>query len=199
MKIRFCLSILLLLLLGSQIVFSQSEDKYINARKDIIDFRNNSVLLVRLQTRDKSIQAYRDRNMNEYADKLQNEQDLLNKRIIQAFEDYYNFTQVYYFLSSDSRHIINQTYDSISFVNIDLKPDPSIKPNLTSFYVAQFGIVSSETDALGVFIMNSMLEKLQKPFPYYAKSPFFSSKNNTPWKTVKRLNKNLHFYYQQAR
>ncbi|PLX06157.1 MAG: hypothetical protein C0596_16870 [Marinilabiliales bacterium] len=142
MKIRFCLSILLLLLLGSQIVFSQSEDKYINARKDIIDFRNNSVLLVRLQTRDKSIQAYRDRNMNEYADKLQNEQDLLNKRIIQAFEDYYNFTQVYYFLSSDSRHIINQTYDSISFVNIDLKPDPSIKPNLTSFYVAQFGIVS---------------------------------------------------------
>jgi hypothetical protein len=160
---------------------------------------DSSVLLVRLQTKHRVIESYRNSNNEKAAEKTFLKQNKLNQQILDAFDEYFNFCKVYFFFSDQSQNIQNREIDNIVFLDNKLQEDKSIKPELTNFYIAEFGVVSSETGLQGLMIKDDNFKLLEKPFPYYSKNPFFASKSKFAFTTVKRFNNNLHRYYQNTK
>ncbi len=192
---------LLLFTIISTISFSQTDftKQRLIAEKHILQLHDSSVLIVRLQTKEKSIEALIKAGNTKTAEKIKLEQQKLNQQIINAFNENFTFCKVYFMYSNQSLHILNQEYSKIIFLNNDLQEDSSIKPNFSSCYVAEFGVVASATMIQGLAIMDKNLNQLEKPFPYYAKNPFFASKSKFTFKTVKRFNSNLHNYYKSVK
>lgn len=170
------------------------------ARNQIIDLHDNSVLLVRLQSREKSIQAYRDAGKIDCANKKEKEQRENNKNIVNAFEQNFDFCEVYFFYADQSIFVKNDQIDLIVFLDKNLLKDFEIKPdyNNKNIYTFELGTVS-DIGLLGGYIMDNEFTKLEKPFPYYAKSPFFATHKKTPFITVKRFNRKLHRYYKRVK
>jgi len=188
---------LILLLAFSSIGICQSQVniKHNDPKKQILKLHHNAVLLVRLKTKEKSIIACRNTGQPELAEKIETKQKEINLRIVDGFNKNYNFSEVYFFFSDQSQNIQNREIDSIIFLNSQLQEDKSIRPELLNFYIAEFGVVSSETGLQGLMIKDDNFELLERPFPYYSKTPFFSSRSKSESKTIKRLNNKLHNYY----
>ncbi len=197
------------------------------ATQQIKDLKEG-VLFVRLQTRQKSIDAMRKAGQNELADKKQAEQLELNKCIISAFRKEFVFCKVYFFYSDDSKNILDKNFTQIVFVNDSAIRDENIKietPN--KFFIAEFGTSSqdtasyyshtayepdgnfssgpvqvyyggSNTGAHGLKIMSDSFVQLRKPFPYFVKSPFFKRKSFIPATTVEKMNLNLFKFYESV-
>ncbi len=200
-KIIQIIAIIIAFLSLSNFSISQTPHKYIEAKNHIIRLHDSSILLVRLQTKESSLQAYRNAGRHKFADKKELEQKALNQHIINAFRKNFNFCEVYFFYSNESSKIIEQKYHETIFLNDSLQKTPSIKPSLEAYYyyIAEFKTISSETGIQGLIIMDSEFKQLNKPFPFFAKNPFFASKSKFAFTTVKRLNKNLHNYYNSCK
>ncbi|MDD4149403.1 MAG: hypothetical protein PHE33_05185 [Bacteroidales bacterium] len=185
----------------STISISQTTNEYIEAKNHIVRLHDSSVLLVRLQTKERSLQVYRNAGRNKFADKEELKQKSLNQLIINAFRKNFNFCEVCFFYSDKSSYIKKGEFSEVRFLNDSLKEDSSIKPDFENYhyYIAEFKTVASETMIQGLVIMNSEFKQLDKPFPYYAKNPFFASKSKFAFTTVKRLNRNLHHFYEHQK
>lgn len=198
--------------------------QYISNSRDEIKELKSSVLLVRLHTKTKSIEALRKVGNVQLADKIEQEQSSLNLRIINAFKSEFNFCPVYFFFSDESKHILNREFDSISFINASLLPDKNIKPKIVNFFVAEFGTPSQDTSqyyshtsyeangdfsaapvhnyyggaitgAEGLIIKDSNFYQVRKPFPSFVKYPFFAKKANMEIKCVAKMNLKLTNFY----
>ncbi|MBN2778482.1 MAG: hypothetical protein JXR36_12605 [Bacteroidales bacterium] len=202
-KILVLFSFLLgVLSLYSQINYYQTpEDETYIARQHIKRLHDSSILLVRLHSREKSIQAYRNSGKDKFADKKELEQNAYNLAIVKAFRENFNFCEVYFYYSDKTSDNIDDRFMRLVFLNDSLQEDQSILPNFGMYYhyVAEFRIVNSETMIQGLAIMDTQLNQLKKPFPYYAKSPFFATHKKTPFITVKRFNRKLHRYYKRVK
>ncbi len=198
--------------------------QYINIAREEIKELKSSVLLVRLHTKTKSIEALRKVGNIKLADKIEQEQSSLNLRIINAFKSDFNFCPVYFFFSDESKYILSREFDSISFINANLLPDKSIKPEIMNFFIAEFGSPSQDTTqyyshttyeangdfsaapvqhysggaitgAEGLIIKDSNFYQVRKPFPSFVKYPFFAKKTNTEIKCVAKMNLKLTNFY----
>lgn len=177
-------------------------------------------LLVRLQTKNKAIQALRTRGQNESADKIAAQQKRENERIVAAFRQNFDFAPVFFFYSDDSKFLLENTPDQITFLNPDLTPvDSSVSLEPKTFVVAEFGTVSaepreyyenyrrdfkgktdsaaylnsSEMDFSALVLLNDDLQQLTDPFPYYVrlyKGLLFFERSYD--KAVSILNRRLH-------
>ncbi|MDD2636101.1 MAG: hypothetical protein PHW82_11445 [Bacteroidales bacterium] len=195
------LTLLIVFTCLSNIASSQIINKHIEAKNHIVRLHDSSVLLVRLQTKERSLRAYRDAGRNKFADKEELKQKALNQQIINAFRKNFNFCDVYFFYSDKSLDIKNAEFSKLVFLNDSLHEDTSISPNLKKHYVyiAEFKTITPETGIKGLVIMDNNFNPLNKPFPYYAKNPFFASKSKFAFTTVKRLNVNLHHFYDSQK
>lgn len=202
------------------------DNSYVRVRtvaKDNIIQMKQSVLLVRLHTKKASIQALRDIGKNEDADKIESRQRLENLRIVSAFRRHFNFCPVYFFYSEYSQNIIDKQFDKVLFINDSLVEDPSIKPDLSSFYISEFAnhqpdtamyysgstyradgsdnpepvkkyYGGTELQIEGLLVENQVFVQLSDPFPNFIKSGIFNSKEMAN-KCVTKLNDRLHNFY----
>lgn len=122
-----------------------SGDKSAEIAKREISKLKNGVLLVRLMTKSKSIDALRARGDNYTADKIQQKQNELNTRIVVAFRIEFDFCPVYFFYSDYTQQVKDKQLDNVVFVNDSLQPDSSIRLNNENFLIAEFGTVMQES------------------------------------------------------
>jgi hypothetical protein len=184
----------------------------------------DGALLVRIQTRSKSIESLKERDMESKAALVEQELREENTEYAKAFAAEFDFAPVYFFRSEDSKMIKEGRLDEVVFLNSDLVPDPFIKLEQDKIYIAEFGTVAPdksktregyrlEKDSTGVtqksvyygstnmgfealVIMDDQFVQLRRPFPYYTRT--YSKKgliNRKPKVTVRKMNQKLHQFY----
>jgi len=193
----------------------------IDSKRQIVAL-HNGVLLVRLKQKLKSIDALKKRDKEKLANKIELKQKNRNSYIIDAFKLRFNFCPVYFFYSSDSKHVRNNNLDSVSFINDSSIIDNSIILSDTNFYIAEFGHIepeeaftyqssvhvpknetrntysgSSNFSFKAVTVKTKNFKQLKEPFPYYSKESSGANKRANINTAVNKLNLNLKRFYSK--
>jgi len=219
------LLILVFLLAPSILIYSQ-DISYSQYKKEISEesIRNlaNGALLVRLITRQKSIEKLNEFGRTADAEKLQKDVDYKNQKIREAFAEEYDFSPVYFFDANYAIDIRSGELDSVVFLNSE---GERANLELEKFLIAAFSTTQPDTAAFfrgyrqvvtdkgveqkstyyseknmglpALIIYSPELIQLTDPFPYYVRT--FESlpvKRSIP-KTVQKMNNKLHYYYSQ--
>jgi len=180
------------------------------------------VLLVRLITRQKTIDKLEEFGRIKDAEKLRREVDEKNERIREAFAEEYDFSPVYFFDAKYARAIRSGKLAEVEFLNVDGKKE---SPEINTYLIGAFGNTEPDTAAFfrgyrqevtakgveqkstyysdknmglpALIIYSPELIQLTDPFPYYVRTfeslPF---KRSMP-KTVRKMNAKLHHFYRQ--
>ena len=181
-----------------------------------------NVLLVRLKSNIKKINALKEYGYVVEAKEFQNIQDVENKEIVKSFKEKFNFCDTYFFFSENSNLVRAKDFSEPIFLDDNLKIDPSISIPTDSFLIAEFGHVMPDPGPYKDFyildnedgfnkrtsywagpdfhfgaliVMNDQFVQMRRPFPRYART--FASLpflKRSIVKTVVRLNKKLFKY-----
>src|SRR4051812_48326706 len=114
--VKALLSVLLCLLTLS------GSAQYRNENSPVEDIRQlkKGALLIRLMTKQNSVNALRERGNSDAADSLKRSQDIYNKQIVAGFKRNFNFCPVYFFYSQYSDKIKEGEIDDVTFLNDSL-------------------------------------------------------------------------------
>ena len=187
-----------------------------NARKISIEQIKNlkeGALIVRLKTKKSVIDAYKNAGKHNIANKIEEEIVIENAEIVNAFINGFDFCPVYFIYSFDSDLVFKKDFENIVFINQSMIPDVKIKFDYKNFLTAEIGKVDpsrnlgTELDSIpyrtgdfnfeALVVMDQKFTQLIRPFPYYIKIyPAFSFKRS-PEILVRKLNKNLHRFYNR--
>jgi len=181
-----------------------------------------NVLLVRLKSNLKKINALKEYGYNVEAKEFQYSQNEKNKEIIKSFKEEFTFCDTYFFFSEHSNLVRAKDFSQPFFLDDNLKIDPSVSVPTDSFLIAEFGHVMSDPGPYKDFyimdyedgfnkrtsywagpdlhfgaliVMNDQFVQIRRPFPRYART--FASLpflKRSIVKTVARLNKKLFNY-----
>lgn len=177
------------------------------ARRQIRELRNGA-LLVRLKTSEPVIKAMRDKGYLNLAEETQKNQRIENLSLIKAFRAAYNFSEIKFFFSEDSRKIKEKKFEGI-FLNDSLQKDSAIvlqaKRNYftceltkierdTASYFSHYEWVTvgnfseiqeprfyggTENTFYALVIKDQDYNQLSRPFPYYSRALFKSMSENS--------------------
>lgn len=213
---RTLLILLSLVLLSLPVTAQDNEysDKYRKWKKqysaDCITSLKDGALFVRLRTRSKAVELYLKNGQDKIAERIMQEQFTENRAIMQAFKDEFNFCDVYFFFSDDTKAVT--AGEPGHFLNDKLKKDTSIHNNSSFFMVAEYGPLKKESFVIpgdepenqapaggnaierALVMKDSTLMQMPPPFPYYI-SAVFEKQTSAQ---VKRLNERLKSYYNSV-
>lgn len=221
------IKILFLFILLSTFIFAQQQDdsRKVNqepgtplSMEDEIKKLKNGVLLVRLQTKEKSITALKKEGQNELAHKIDSIQSKYNKDIVSAFRKSFSFCPVYFFLSNNSENVLSKKINEIVFVNDSLETDSTIHLKNSAILTAEFGSIEQDTtqylngslhgeksyqggpdmkfDALK--IMSDRFIQLKSPFPYYIRTWAGTPFERPLSKVISKMNDQLSNFYEKV-
>ncbi|MEL7532134.1 MAG: hypothetical protein AAFN10_12530 [Bacteroidota bacterium] len=227
---RYAILLLLLwvptLLLAQDSATNSQKESYRKARKrhavEQITNLHEGVLLVRLKTRQTTIDALRERGKTEKAAQVEAEQKRYNQALVAAFKTNFNFCPVYFFYSYHTQKVKLGQLDSVEFLDAELQPDASIRLDNPYYLVAEITEVVGDTakyfdhyyyeptakgperkasyyggNNLGfeALVMKSdQFIQLTRPFPYYERL----LQKSLPT-IVGGMNDRLHRFYQRKR
>lgn len=176
------------------------------AARQIRDLRDGA-LLVRLKTSMPTVNAMRSKGWENEAKQVEKQQRLENIALIQAFHRFYSFSEVRFFMSYNSKKILEREFEGV-FVNDSLEEDSSIilrnqknifiaeyadlEPDTAVFFshyewvqTADFSMVqvprfynSGVNSFMALVIRDDNFEQLHKPFPYYSRALYKSMQDN---------------------
>ncbi len=138
------------------------------ARHHIKQMRKG-VVLVRLQGRESSIERMEAENRPEIAEALRERAESENNEIIEAFTNYFTFSDVFFFYSAHSNDIKEDNFENIfSGTDQDEIDIPYIIGNRPIYIVEFTSIRSLALD--GLVVQNRYFSQLEAPFPSYVRS-----------------------------
>ncbi len=201
--------------------FGQTEQEIAQQQAiDQIVQMKSGVLLVRLYDKHNVVEALKEKGMLKRAEAIAEKQKALNIEIAASFKNF-NFCKVYFFYSGHSVHLLNGELDKVALFEDDLILAKESK--ITSNYVvADFGMMSDEpetrtetkqkpksglseqktykgtntsTSIRTMYLRNSDLSMMSKPFPYYVRFHPSPIKNRTYKQVVDEMNKQLNSFY----
>ncbi len=193
---------------------------------DQINQLKDGALLVRLQSKKKSITALRKIGKDHLADKIETKQRNYNVKIVSAFKTNFNFCPTYFFFSDFSQNIRDRQFDKVIFLSDSLFADSTTKFNQSNFLIAEFGTIEQDTAKYfshnsyepagswslkptsnyyggprmgygALIIKSNQLIQLRRPFPYYVRTFDSLPIRRSPNKTVKKMNKKLYKFYKK--
>lgn len=191
-------------------------ERYVRWKRDYakaqIKELKEGVLIVRLHTRTKSIDLYRQNGNAALANKMEDDQYQENKEIMAAFAQNFDYAPVYFFFSDDTERIKAGDTKGV-FLNSKMLPDTSINPALSFYMVAEYGPLEGETRVipgdtlvpLPDYVPGEILERalvvkdknflqMRDPFPYYIRA----ANRGGADKQVAKLNAQMHSYLKNA-
>ena len=180
------------------------------AKKYIEELREGGAIVVRLKARVKAIAAYRSSGENAIANRMQEEDQKLNKKIVEAFTGEFRFCPVYFTYANTSRALLSGNTSHL--LNRDLTPDSTISSKHTNFLFVDYGTSmlnestnsynytygnttegSTPGNSQAYVVLDKEFMQLHAPFPYVVYlNPF---EHNAHGKAIARLNKKLFAYY----
>lgn len=175
----------------TQLTFAQSD--YDMAKERLENFKNG-MLLVRLQTSSKQINALEERGKTEEAEEIRKDQYQENKETILAFRQIFSFCPVYFFYSDKSEAIRAKELAGVIF-DSELEVLTSTQGLPEYFLTGEF----AETPNLkidGLVIMDEQMLPLEAPFPFYQREhTMLGIISLSKGKMVERLNGRLFDLY----
>jgi hypothetical protein len=170
--------------------------------KQQINQLNKGVLLVRLKAKKKTILKLRKSGKDNLANKIEQQQAELNKKIVSAFRDNFEFCSTYFFFSEHSKSIKDKQFSNVIFLNDNLVPDSIIKFDYNAnFFIAEFVTLEQNDHANMGFealvIRNDQFVQLKRPFPYYARTFGSLPIKQKLEKAVRRMNKKLYKFLKK--
>lgn len=176
------------------------------AKRQIKELRDGA-LLVRLKTAKPTINAMRSKGFNRWAERTEKDQRIENLSIVNAFRNAYNFSELKFFYSHDSRKVRNGEFEGI-FLNDSLEVDSNILlrnpenvftcelTNIeqdTAQYFSHYELVQTGNFAFvqvprfygaggntfySFVVKDQDFNQLSRPFPYYSRALFKSLKEH---------------------
>ncbi|MCS6819033.1 MAG: hypothetical protein RMJ53_07620 [Chitinophagales bacterium] len=190
-----------------------SQDKA-EANNLIKKLRDGGALIVRLKSRTKAVNAYRQAGKLEVAERILQDDAKLNKKIVDAFADGFRFCPVYFMYSNQTMQLLKG--EKVIFLNHKLVPDSTIQFNHSFYLFVDFGTAvvnesagdynysadytkegTTPGSSESYVILDKDLRQLRSPFPYKVHlNPF---DKNPHLKAIERLNKKLFVFYQSIK
>jgi hypothetical protein len=186
---------------------------------------SNGVLLVRLNFRQKQINHLNKLNDTIAANQIKKRVLITNKKVTEAFSEKFNFCKVYFFKMSDSKHLKNQQFDSITFYDNTLSEVNSQLIKSNNYLIGEFNKIKQDTshyyndDIIDLsvdkskkkvyyggskngreafIIMDRKFQQIQRPFPYFASLPSILSESARYKKAIESINLKLRNYTIQV-
>ncbi|MEL6651820.1 MAG: hypothetical protein AAFQ87_13540 [Bacteroidota bacterium] len=182
---------------------------------------HNGVLLVRLQTKQSTIDALRERGKARQAVQVEADQKRYNQALVVAFQHSFDFCPVYFFYSHYTQVVKEGKLDSVEFLDENLLPTRDIPSEKSYFLVAEVTSVVGDTAkhfdhyyveptangperkaayyggnnfGFRALVMKSdQFIQLTRPFPYYERL----LQKSMPT-IVSGMNQNLHRFYDKT-
>ncbi|NND94398.1 MAG: hypothetical protein HKN45_05990 [Flavobacteriales bacterium] len=198
---------------------SRSVLKSQNAREHIKNLKEG-VLLVRLHTKQKSIDALKASDRHTQAEQIEKKVREENLELVNAIKSSFSFCPVYFFYSHDSKFVAEGELEKVGFLNHKLEIDPSISLDSANYYTAEMGLIEQNTKRTveniptgqednpnyrhepkyyggsnmrfhAFIIKNDEFQQLERPFPYYSRTMnSFFLKKSTE-EVIERMNQKL--------
>jgi len=155
-------------------------------------------LLVRLQTKENHINYFKNQKDFSAVERIKKHQSKVNEALKLAFSNFFDFTQVAYFYSSDSKKVAEGNFHNV-LLNENLERDSTIQFTDTNYYIVDVSEVFYETyqeHMQGLVILDKYFQQLQKPFPYHVRrraGMSFIKREDAD--LVRIFNENLHAFY----
>lgn len=180
------------------------------SRESIVKLKDGA-LVVRLKTRRKTIDLYRQSGQSYIADRMEQDQFEENQAIVKAFLTQYSFSKVYFIYVEETQRLQNGERSGF-FLNDKLKVDSSIVMPESFFMFAEYGPVEGEEYVIpgdttvvktyvpgvvidrGLIVRDANLWQMQDPFPFYVNAMFEKQTE----KQVSKLNGRFQNYYSIA-
>ena len=206
-RINCFITIGLILISGMNNVISQDKDAQRKRANESIVQLKSGALLVQLQSKQISIDAYVEKGYESIAEEIAQDQKEGNIRIMRAFNESFHFCKVYFFISDQVDEIKEKRWDEVNFINKNYETDPSIILEESFFMVAVYSKTGESNkdkqyrsilsfDA--IIIRDEDFIEMTKPFPYYLKMPAEIQKLKKLKKKIYNYDKELRsFYYRQ--
>ena len=192
---------------GMNNMIAQDKDARKKRANEAIVQLKSGALLVQLQSKQISIDAYNQKGYQSIAEEIAQEQKEGNIRIMRAFSESFHFCKVYFFLSDQVDEIKEKRWEEVNFINKNYEADPSIILEETFFLVAVYSKTGESDknkqyrsilsfDAITIWDENFI--EMTKPFPYYLKMPQEIQKLKKIKKKIYNYDNELRsFYYRQ--
>lgn len=155
-------------------------------------------LLVRLQTKENQINYFKNQKDFSAVERIKTEQAKVNQNLKLAFNNFFDFTQVAFFYSTDSKKVALGDFHNV-LLNENLERDSSIQFTDTTYYIVDVSEVFYETyqeHMQGLVILDKYFQQLKKPFPYHVRrraGMSFIKREDAD--LVRIFNENLHEFY----
>ncbi len=181
----------------------QEKSKNTQAEKHIKRLKEG-VLLVRLSSRRKQIQSLEKNGRSEKARELKEQVKKRHRKIIDAFEEAYTFSDVGFFLDSQTPELLNENWEKALLETGNKVSSKNMAQNPDHFYIADAGesyIKQEEQTFKGLVIRDKNLEYIQPPFPNKIANLdglFFLDLNRSPKELVEKLNTKLNSYFREV-
>lgn len=180
------------------------------AKKYITELREGGALVIRLKARNKAISAYISSGNAAIAERMKDEDEKLNKKIVEAFKTEFRFCPVYFTFAHNSKLLLEGNASQL--LNENLMPDSGIQFNYSNFLFVDYGasMLNESTNSYNYTvgkttegntpgnsqaytIIDKDFRQLHSPFPYVVYlNPFTMNAHN---KAIKRLNEKLFAFY----
>lgn len=202
-KIYLLIAIGILLVVGRYDCMSQDKNAHKKRANESIVQLKSGALLVQLQSKQITIDSYREKGYQSIADDIAQKQHEDNIKLIRAFNESFRFCKVYFFLSDQMEALKEKQFENVVFVNKNGDNDPSIKLKESFYMIASYftepdkkknSLLSSSV----LTIWDSDFNAMAKPFPYYIKMPEELPKYKRLKKKIYNYDVELRvFYYRQ--
>jgi len=182
-------------------IYAQDQDAQIKRANESIVQLKSGALLVQLQSKQNSIDAYIEKGYQSIAEEIDQEQKGGNIRIIKAFKESFHFCHAYFFLSDQVDDVKNKRWEKVKFLNENYESDTSIILKESFYMIAVYSKTGesnkdkqyqSVLSFSAIIIRDSDFVEMTKPFPYYLKMP-----ENIP--SFKKLKKKIYNYDKELR
>ena len=192
--------------------------KKVDSYRQILDLKKGC-LLVMLHHNQNKIDALKSIGREADAALSRDQQIAKNKALIKSFREQFNFCPVYFFMNSQANDLVEKGIDAIIFVDDSLRQDPSIKPCMEKFLLAEFANMQMDTGKYfdgyslsnadtgemlrpkyyststymyqALIIESPQLVQLKRPFPYFVRIIENDQKVYNHEKVIMKLNSRL--------
>lgn len=194
------------------------------AQKSITEL-GSGILLVRLDFRQREIDYYEKYGNTKAVENIKKQQAKINEEIVEAFREEYHFGDVYFFQLSDSRKILDQDFDSVTFYNDSLQVVNLYQLKTNNYLIAEFGQIRQDTTyyysdnvpdtrepnpnqvqyyggtkntRAALIIMDRNFNQIREPFPYFAVYHKLTSVKSRYHRPVEKMSERLMTYYKKT-
>jgi hypothetical protein len=170
--------------------------------KDIFEMKQG-VLLVRLNTKYKTIEALEKNERLSDAEYVRQKQHQWNEKIISYFLKHYDFTPVYFFFSTETEKVKRREFENVHFLDSTLRPlevQPVLGKNLWIAevnYLDQNARTGSDMGFEAIFLRDSTFKQLDHPFPFYTRTYRSVLSEKRMREAMILFNANLHEFYDR--